>query len=181
MEEKVLIKSERYNITKGLIIFLIICLLVTVYLFFGQREKMASIILFGVSLIICLLFYAWMRSYELTLTDKRVYGKAAFGQRVDLPVDSISATATITIFKGISVSSSSGRISFLAIKNSNKIYETLNQLLIERQSKKKSEHINHIEAKLDEADKLKKFKELLDSGIITQEEFDAKKKELLGL
>ena len=31
------------------------------------------------------------------------------------------------------------------------------------------------------ADELKKFKELLDMGAITQEEFDAKKKELLGL
>ena len=31
------------------------------------------------------------------------------------------------------------------------------------------------------ADELKKFKELLDSGIITQEEFDAKKKQILGL
>lgn len=31
------------------------------------------------------------------------------------------------------------------------------------------------------ADELKKFKELLDTGIITQEEFDAKKKEILGL
>ena len=31
------------------------------------------------------------------------------------------------------------------------------------------------------ADELKKFKELLDNGVITQEEFDAKKKQLLGL
>lgn len=31
------------------------------------------------------------------------------------------------------------------------------------------------------ADEIKKFKELLDNGIITQEEFDAKKKQLLGL
>lgn len=31
------------------------------------------------------------------------------------------------------------------------------------------------------ADELKKFKELLDIGVITQEEFDAKKKELLGI
>ena len=29
--------------------------------------------------------------------------------------------------------------------------------------------------------KLKKYKDLLDSGIIPQEEFDKKKKELLGL
>ena len=31
------------------------------------------------------------------------------------------------------------------------------------------------------ADEIKKFKELLDAGAITQKEYDAKKKELLGL
>lgn len=31
------------------------------------------------------------------------------------------------------------------------------------------------------ADEIKKYKELLDNGVITQEEFDAKKKQLLGL
>jgi len=36
-------------------------------------------------------------------------------------------------------------------------------------------------APLSSADEIKKFKELLDQGIITQEEFDAKKKQLLGL
>jgi predicted Zn-dependent peptidase len=34
---------------------------------------------------------------------------------------------------------------------------------------------------LSSAEELKKFKELLDLGIITQEEFDAKKKQLLGI
>ena len=37
------------------------------------------------------------------------------------------------------------------------------------------------QATVSAADELKKFKELLDMGAITQEEFDAKKKELLGL
>ncbi len=36
-------------------------------------------------------------------------------------------------------------------------------------------------AALGTAEELKTFKELLDSGVITQEEFDAKKKQLLGL
>ena len=31
------------------------------------------------------------------------------------------------------------------------------------------------------ADELKKYKDLLDSGVITQEEFDEKKKQLLGI
>lgn len=39
---------------------------------------------------------------------------------------------------------------------------------------------NNPTAALSPADELKKFKELLDSGIISQEEFDVKKKELLG-
>ncbi len=221
MEEKVLIKSERYNILKGLKIFVIICFMATVIwsivgisnsisfynnereyypynvdLFYKRYGPNAisyaissffeytfwlAIIPACAGIIISLLIYAWIHSYELTITDKRIYGKVAFGKRVDLPVDSVSATATITLFKGISVSTSSGRISFLAIKNSNEIYEILNQLLIERQSKKNNEHINNIEAKSDEADQLKKYKDLLDSGIITQEEFDAKKKQLLGL
>lgn len=36
-------------------------------------------------------------------------------------------------------------------------------------------------APLSDADELMKFKQLLDAGVITQEEFDAKKKQLLGL
>lgn len=37
------------------------------------------------------------------------------------------------------------------------------------------------ETRMDTADEIKKYKELLDSGAITQEEYDAKKKQLLGL
>ena len=127
------------------------------------------------------LIYLWLRSYELTITDKRIYGKVAWGKRVDLPVDSVSATATISLFKGVSISTSSGKISFLAIKNAAEIYKVVSGLLIERQQEK-SKPAPIIEApKSDEADQIKKYKELLDSGVITQEEFDAKKKQLLGL
>ena len=38
-----------------------------------------------------------------------------------------------------------------------------------------------IQQSMSAADELKKFKELLDCGVISQEEFDAKKKQLLGL
>ncbi|MBQ4128559.1 MAG: SHOCT domain-containing protein [Ruminococcus sp.] len=127
------------------------------------------------------LIYLWLNSYELTITDKRVYGKVAFGKRVDLPVDSVSATSTISLFKGVSVSTSSGKISFLAIKNANEIYGVINNLLVDRQKEKAQSAGTTIVQNSDEADKLKKYKELLDTGVITQEEFDAKKKQLLGL
>ena len=41
---------------------------------------------------------------------------------------------------------------------------------------KKNEEATH-----SQADEIKKYKELLDSGAITQEEYDSKKKQLLGL
>ena len=127
------------------------------------------------------LIYLWLRSYELTITDKRIYGKVAWGKRVDLPVDSVSATATINLLKGVSVSTSSGRISFLVIKNAEAIYKVISNLLIERQQEKAKSVAAASAPKSDSADELKKFKELLDMGVITQEEFDAKKKQLLGL
>lgn len=141
----------------------------------------AILILGGISGI-GLIIYGWLHSYELIVTDKRIYGKVAFGKRVDLPLDSVSATATIQTLKGISVSTSSGRISFLAIKNAKEIYEVINNLLIKRQNEKKTpEVIIQDTVKTDEADQIKKYKDLLDSGVISQEEFDAKKKQLLSL
>lgn len=127
------------------------------------------------------LIYLWLRSYELTITDKRIYGKVAWGKRVDLPVDSVSAIATIRVLKGVSVSTSSGRISFCVIKNADEIYKVMNNLLIERQQEKVNATVAAAAPKSDETDQLKKYKDLLDSGVITQEEFDAKKKQLLGL
>lgn len=127
------------------------------------------------------LIYLWLRSYELTITDKRIYGKVAWGKRVDLPVDSVSAIATIRVLKGVSVSTSSGRISFRVIKNADEIYKVMNNLLIERQQEKVNATVAAVAPKSDETDQLKKYKDLLDSGVITQEEFDAKKKQLLGL
>ena len=55
--------------------------------------------------------------------------------------------------------------------------QTLNKSDYELEMKK----ANTVSSTTSSADELKKFKELLDDGVITQEEFDAKKKQLLGL
>jgi hypothetical protein len=51
---------------------------------------------------------------------------------------------------------------------------------IQPKIKKRLEENNKV-VETSNADEILKFKNLLDSGIITQEEFDAKKKQLLGL
>lgn len=205
MKDQILIKSEKCNTKKLLAIFIIIGIIaaigwcfIAVYsmvpysgidesierLFTSDIFALFVALIIGlVPIVIGVILYYWLGSYKLTVTPHRIYGTVAFGKRVDLPVDSVSATAT-SAFHGISVATSSGRISFLFIKNASEIHETINDLLIKRQEEKKAPKI--IERKIPEsqisnADELKKYKELLDSGIITQEEFNAKKKQLLGL
>ena len=112
---------------------------------------------------------------EIVVTDKRVYGKTAFGKRVDLPLDSISSISTGAM-KGIAVATSSGRIRFWFIKNNEEVHGEVSKLLIGRQNKK-----TLVSESLSGADELIKYKELLDSGVLTQEEFEAKKKEVLNL
>jgi hypothetical protein len=125
-------------------------------------------------------YYMYVSKTELIITDRRVYGKTAFGKRVDLPLDSISAVGT-SMFKGIMVATSSGKIKFLCIKNRNDIHKELSALLINRQEKSAKETIITRDVSPSNADELKKFKELLEQGVITQEEFETKKKQILGL
>lgn len=239
MEEKVLIKSERYNFKKVFIVFWILCALFIVVLlikecpypaeryedcyntYLEHRErgscgwsykfwercyeceaylehphkitfvlshafnslKYGYLPLIKTDVILALLgglIYLWLHNYELTITDKRAYGKTAFGKRVDLPLDSISAVGSSWL-KGIAVATASGRISFLLIKNQDEIHKCVSDLLIERQNKSPSDTTMKQETPRSDAEELKKYKDLLDSGVITQEEFNAKKKQLLGL
>ena len=190
MEEKVIVKSETYA-TLLLYVFMIVGGVISLFSFtsfYGANVfdgifscLIISMIPFSLLSIIGVFLYFCLLC-EMVVTDKRVYGQVAWGERVDLPMDSISATGTLRLFKGVTVSTSSGKISFWCLKNSDEIYEKVNALLVERQKKQKeAAPVQPSAPTVSVADELKKFKDLLDQGIITQEEFDAKKKELLGL
>ena len=118
---------------------------------------------------------------ELTVTDKRVFGMGIFGKRIDLPLDSVSAIGSLSFFQGVSIATAAGSIKFFGIKNYKEIHNVLSKLIIERQEQKNEEKPYQVVQNQSNADELRKYKDLLDNGIITQEEFDAKKKQLLGL
>ncbi len=146
-----------------------------------ERPVMVYMMIFwiGSFSLISGVVYLWLKSYELTITEKRAFGFAAFGRRVDLPIDSITAIG-LGWLKSIKITTASGKISFKLIKNRDEMYETISKLIVERQSKEpKPETI--IKQETSNADELKKYKDLLDSGVITEEEFEQKKKQLLGL
>lgn len=200
MEEKVLCKGKACNFVYVVIAAWVLgaacfCAIVLpmidrMYSFYGDNlryhifGKAAEI---GISssaiLVICLavtVFYLLIGKTEIVVTDKRTYGKVAFGKRVDLPNDSISAISMVPMLKGVAVATSSGKISFLLIRNADEVYDAVNKLLMARQEKK-AEPVVVATPAVSNAGELKQYKELLDSGAISQEEYDAKKKQLLGL
>ena len=110
------------------------------------------------------------------LNKNMIYGT----DRNDIPLNTVNAVsysskmifATITITNGANttvieqVSKETAEPMVKAIKEAQQNY--INKQNVSVQS-------------LDEADQIRKFKSLLDDGIITEEEFEAKKKQLLGL
>ncbi len=188
MEEKVLIKGNAQSLKLIPVIVIIIGTILGIgvsSLFLvppldSETYMLPVPIIGGFILIvwgIVLLFY--VNNCEICVTDKRIYGKAVFGVRVDIPVDSVSSVGTMQLFKGVSVASASGRIKFLYISNAEEIHKVISDILINRQ--RNSGRYTPAAQNTDTVDRLKKYKELLDSGVITQEEFDAKKKELLNM
>lgn len=128
-------------------------------------------------IIMSVIFFLY-RECELQITDKNIKGKTILGNEIILPLYMVSSYSTRKCFSVISVSTSSGNTKFLLIKNYKEIGAVLSKLINERQentivSSQTSETTNM------QIDDIVKLKSLLDQGIITQEEFDVKKKEIL--
>lgn len=148
---------------------------------FGNGANYVLYPLIIVLVIVAFVIYKRWSKVQITVTDRRVYGFDAMGKRVDLPLDSITAVGT-SIFSGLAVTTASGAIKFAMLKNRDELHEEISKLLVERQNKPTAATTTiKQEIPQSNADELKKYKDLLDSGVITQEEFDAKKKQLLGL
>ena len=146
--------------------------------------QMKSLIwIFGICYVVIILFWLYGLRTEIIVSDKRIYGRDAFGKRVDLPIDSVSSVKT-TVSKGIVVSSFSGKVKFPYLRSQKVVYDAISKLLIERQNKPVVSQVSQEKEKtpvISNAEEIKKYKELFDLGIISQVEYDAKKKEYLDL
>lgn len=188
MEEKVLIKSIKRNEVFVTILSFVISFFgmfsILCCLFMAMDEDaiedLLGVIIIGsivAGVAVAFVIYRVLKSSSLTVTDKRIYGVKGFGERVDLPIDSISSVSISNASKGVKVSTSSGFISFVWLENFNEIYDVINKVLIERQQHKEVNITSNIP--LDNTEMLRKYKKLVDDGLISQEEYENKKKELL--
>lgn len=148
------------------------------YHFYQTMQKVTAVV--GVVLVV--FSYVSNTGIELVITDKRVYGKAFPGKRVDIPVDSISSVGK-GILNTICVASSSGKILFTFLQDSKSAFAEVNKLLVIRQERAMNEKADKVvnNIPLSVADEIKKFNQLYQDGIITKEEYDKKKEDLLNL
>lgn len=185
MEEKVLIKGKKSSAfaictTAGLIVAVPIfgvCMSIWDPQYYWDMSLVGAI---AAGLAVSAIIMFWLSKMEIVVTNKRVYGCVAFGKRVDLPLDSVTAVGTSWL-NGIDIATSSGSLKFKMIKNKNEIHALISKLLMERQNRPAGTTTIKQEIPQSNAKELKNYKELLDMGVISQEEFDAKKKQLLGL
>lgn len=189
MSEKILVKGKFSNINPLSLIFFamagitfLACFMVAsavggspAWVFKGMKYGYYWFFI-GIFIFLVLGIALLNMKFELIVTDGKVVGKTLFGKRVDLPISQISAVGT-GIFNRVSIATSSGAINFYGVINQNEVFSAISELLLKRQEETKTT-VKTLESTSDE---LKKFKELFDAGVITQEEFDAKKKQLLNL
>ena len=107
----------------------------TDYIFDGFFDEglLPCLAIYAVWMLIALIIWLILSRCEMVVTNYRICGRAMFGRRVDLPLDSVTATGTIRWLRRVSVSTSSGWISFGFIRNSNEVFSIITQTVIARQ------------------------------------------------
>lgn len=194
-DEKLIIKGEKQGIGAGSIGFIFATIL-GVVLFSGACNRIyfyltyfdsklyiaISVIIIAISVIIIVVSIIRLSYFEnctIFVTDKRVCGKTTFNKKFNFKIDYIKSASDIPRFHGVAVATSFGRFKIYYLKNSGDVYSSICRLLVNRQSEDTLKDIPR--QQYNDLDYLVKLKKLLDDDIITQEEFDAKKKQVLGL
>ncbi len=152
--------------------------------FFGSCIHGYMLIAGVIAIIVGLIIKFNTEKCEITVTNNRILGKLAHGKEVNIPLNQVTGLHSCS-FDGVSVASIGNVSDFHCIANHEEVMKAISFILANPQgmgaSTPQRSEASAVSSSTNEAEQLKRFKDLLDSGIITQEEFDAKKKEILGL
>ena len=194
-DNKAIIKAEIY-IENGLftILFIIIGLLSALY-FLGFLAPLLLVVLLVVYLVVKTICNSIARRSEIILHSRGISGirKHIFSEtKLELTmdkIDSIMITTTLRdhLFGGktIVIRSNSGKIKFPWVHNAEEFMQaTLAEIEkykknVAQQTPAPQAPVQAVEKDNSAMEKMRELKTMLDEGFITQEEFDAKKKDLL--
>ena len=76
-----------------------------------------------------LIYYLLLRSLQVTVTDKRVYGHTGWFRDISIPLYAVTGVSTLP-FRGFIVGSASVKIPLFWVRNYKAMYKTLNELLM---------------------------------------------------
>lgn len=132
-----------------------------------------------VFIVIAILVYVFHYKQELSVSESGITGKAAKGKEISFPFERIASVNKIA-YGGLSIQTTGQEnIKYRFLKNQAEMIESISSNIAKMQMTQA--HSIADKNSNSAADELKKYKDLLDNGTILQEEFDAKKKQLLGL
>ena len=148
--------------------------------FFNFDCYYGYLIMLGVvALIVGIIMKSNTEKCEITVTNEAISGKLPHGKEVHIPLNQITAINRSS-FNGVSITSIGNVSNFHCIENREEVMKAISYLLANPQQSS-MQPTQSASANGSEAEQLKRLKDLLDSGVLTQEEFDAKKKQILGL
>jgi hypothetical protein len=148
--------------------------------FFNFECYYGYMIMLGVvALIVGIIMKTSTEKCEITVTNEAISGKLPHGKEVHIPLNQITAINRSS-FNGVSITSIGNASNFHCIENREEVMKAISYLLANPQQNS-AQPTQSASATGTEAEQLKRLKDLLDSGVLTQEEFDAKKKQILGL
>ena len=128
--------------------------------------------------LIHLVVYLSARNNEITLTNYKITGTYNRRLSLNIPIDSVSSVSKGAM-GSLCITCAGNKYNISYVSNRDVFCSKLNELLNTRtQQALKGVHTTNQQSNYDE---IVKLKQLLDNEVITQEEFDAKKKQLLGI
>ena len=119
--------------------------------------------------------YITEKKMELLVNDDSIVAKKKNGQNIEFLLKDIKSVET-TKTSGLIITGTGIKYKINQITNGEEIKTTIMDMLAKMPKAEAA-----VVVPTSDAQNIKEYKELLDAGIISQEEFDAKKKQLLGL
>lgn len=137
-------------------------------------------VVLAIAFLVVNLWYSSDSKKTMLIDNDRIICKRKGKIEKEFLVKDIKSVESVSV-KGLLIRGNSIKYKINMLENANEIKSTIMDALatVPVQSIATTEIKQEIHAS--SADELRKYKELLDSGVITQEEFDAKKKQLLDL
>lgn len=131
------------------------------------------------------IIYKTYNRVSIEVTNYKVKCTYGLKDEMNIPIDSISSvTMNSSFLSAIGFTCAGNAYKMSYIENRKEIFDMVNKLLAERSINKSNSFMTKFVDEQNNGDittELKRFKKLLDEGLITEEEYDAKKKQLLNL